>query len=256
MASLTSLPAEHEQLAARLQQSKNNLGPDLAERGSAATSSDRGGRARTDGLRAGDRRARSERWTPSTQQRIAAGQKRCCSTTSTVAASWPPGNSTVQQPTAWTPLDPVELTATNQAKFETAGRSVRLGQRPQRQGDLQVRRPHRPGRTSRASSWKCLPTSDCPTRGRDGLQNGNFVLTEFRVEWAPEAQPDKTAPVALQNAQADFSQDELRREDGHRRQEGRRPNNGWATSPKTGENRTAVFETGRTSADGSGLLTF
>ncbi|MBI1370267.1 MAG: DUF1549 domain-containing protein [Planctomycetes bacterium] len=75
--------------------------------------------------------------------------------------------------------------------------------------------------------------------------NGNFVLTEFEVFAAPGSPADaadKFKKVKLENAQADFSQDgyDIKTAiDGNAKA---MANNGWATHPKTGENRTATFE--------------
>jgi hypothetical protein len=89
-----------------------------------------------------------------------------------------------------------------------------------------------------------------PNQGPGRAQNGNFVSSANSVPWAPEAQPDQQTAVVLQNAQADYSQPTTTS----------RPrstakveptNNGWASSPKTGENRTAVFETREDVGDGS-----
>jgi hypothetical protein len=80
------------------------------------------------------------------------------------------------------------------------------------------------------------------------------VLTEFRVEWAPEGEPDKTSPVVLQNAQADFSQggyDVTTAIDGKKAP----TENGWAVHPQTGQNHTAVFETKDNTGSGPGRFT-
>jgi hypothetical protein len=93
-----------------------------------------------------------------------------------------------------------------------------------------------------------------PNRGPGRAPNGNFVLSELTVQWAPEVQPDQTTAVLLQNAQADYSQQNY---DVSTAIDGvvQPANNGWATSPKTGENRTAVFETRDNSGDAPGRLT-
>jgi hypothetical protein len=94
-----------------------------------------------------------------------------------------------------------------------------------------------------------------PMKGPGRPQNGNFVLTEFRVEWAPEGQPDEKKAVGLQNAQADFSQggySVTTAIDGKKAP----TNNGWASAPQLGVNRTAVFETKVNIGSGPGMLTF
>ena len=79
-------------------------------------------------------------------------------------------------------------------------------------------------------------------------------MSEFRVEWAPDSDPAQKTAVVLQNAQADFSQqgyEVATAIDGQKAD----TNNGWATAPKTGENRTAVFETRDNVGGSPGVLT-
>jgi hypothetical protein len=80
-----------------------------------------------------------------------------------------------------------------------------------------------------------------PSRGPGRPPNGNFVLTEFSLEAWLKDQPEGLRKVALQNAQVDFAQDGFSAAatiDGDKTSSA----NGWATHPKTGENRTATFE--------------
>ena len=88
-----------------------------------------------------------------------------------------------------------------------------------------------------------LPADDrLPGKGPGRAQNGNYVLSDLTVEAAPAAEPTKLAKVILQNAQANFSQKGYAVATAI---DGKSPDggNGWATHPKTGENRYAVFET-------------
>ncbi|MEZ5942806.1 MAG: DUF1553 domain-containing protein [Planctomycetaceae bacterium] len=80
-----------------------------------------------------------------------------------------------------------------------------------------------------------------PGNGPGRSPGGNFVLTEFTVQVWPKGKPDEKQTLKLQNAQADFSQDNYgiaTAIDG--KQDG--ANNGWATSPQVGVNRVATFE--------------
>ena len=68
-----------------------------------------------------------------------------------------------------------------------------------------------------------------------------MVLNEFKVAAAPAADANQAQPVALKNAQADFSQDSYpiaAAIDGNAE-----PASGWALAPKFGEPHVAVFET-------------
>jgi mono/diheme cytochrome c family protein len=53
---------------------------------------------------------------------------------------------------------------------------------------------------------EALTDPNLPAYGPGRADNGNFVLTEFSVEAAPENEPEKTNEVELANATADFSQ--------------------------------------------------
>jgi hypothetical protein len=101
---------------------------------------------------------------------------------------------------------------------------------------------------------EALADDRLPMKGPGRSGSGNFVLTEFRVEWSPEGEPDKKSPVALQNAQADFSQggyDVATAIDGKKAP----ADNGWAVHPQPGQNHTAVFETKENAGSGPGLFT-
>ena len=95
-----------------------------------------------------------------------------------------------------------------------------------------------------------------PAGGSGRASDGNFVLTEFAVKAAPKADPKQVKPVALQNAQADFSQAAFAVAtaiDG-------RPNDGgkgWAVSPVTNATHWATFETKEpVGFEGGTVLTF
>ena len=88
---------------------------------------------------------------------------------------------------------------------------------------------------------EALTDDRLPSKGPGRPPNGNFVLTELEVTIAPKADPSKTQKIRLRNAKADFSQgnyDVATAIDGKIADTG----NGWAISPETGKNHTAVFE--------------
>lgn len=158
------------------------------------------------------------------------------------------------QPTHWTPLKAIELSSTNQAQLA-------------QQDDLSVWVSGESGKTTyrfvartetspvTGVRLELLSDERLPMKGPGRAPNGNFVLSEFRLEWAAESQPDQNTPVTLQNAQADFSQqgyDVQTAIDGQVAPQG----NGWAGAGKLGENRTAVFETQQDIGDQPGLVTF
>src|SRR5438445_1076241 len=77
-----------------------------------------------------------------------------------------------------------------------------------------------------------------PAGGPGRAPNGNFVLNEFKVTAAPQADPGKGKPVALHKAVAHFSQAGSAVAgaiDGN-------PGTGWAVAPAFGATHRAVFE--------------
>ena len=99
----------------------------------------------------------------------------------------------VKQPTAWTPLDPVELSSTNGAKLA-------------KQPDLSVVASGPNGKTTykfvartdlanvTGVRLEALADERLPVKGPGRSGSGNFVLTEFRVESAPKGEPSKNRP--------------------------------------------------------------
>src|SRR5205823_14532217 len=69
--------------------------------------------------------------------------------------------------------------------------------------------------------------------------NGNFVVNELTVAIASKTDPLQSQSVVLENASADFSQDNYPAAgaiDGN-------DQTGWAVSPHFGKNHEAIFET-------------
>ncbi len=161
--------------------------------------------------------------------------------------------------TVWETLDPHELSATFNAKFakEKDGSIFVTGANGRGAYKIVAKTPAT-GITG--IRLEVLSDDRLPGKGPGRAQNGNFVLTEFKVEAAPVAAdgdtPAKPQAVKLQNAQADFSQgsyDVATAIDG----KAAPSNNGWAISPQTGKNHVAVFETSEDlSFEGGTELTF
>jgi hypothetical protein len=82
-----------------------------------------------------------------------------------------------------------------------------------------------------------LPDASLPAKGPGRAPNGNFVLNEFKMAFTLAGEK-KGKPIALRNAQADFSQ------------QGwavagaidNNPDTGWAVMPEFGKAHTAYFE--------------
>ncbi|MEX2217108.1 MAG: DUF1549 domain-containing protein, partial [Phycisphaeraceae bacterium] len=88
---------------------------------------------------------------------------------------------------------------------------------------------------------EALTDDRLPGKGPGRSAKGNFVVSEFELQVAPKARPNPFAKAAFASALADFSQANY---DVKSAIDGKAPDqaNGWATSPKVGENRTALFE--------------
>ena len=88
-------------------------------------------------------------------------------------------------------------------------------------------------------SPEMLADERLPNKGPGRAPNGNFVLHELTVQAAPADKPAEFTPVALRNAQADFSQDNFPAAaaiDGN-------VGTGWAVSPQTGKSHVLIAET-------------
>ena len=157
-----------------------------------------------------------------------------------------------QGATAWTPLAPSEMKSAIGATFvaEPDGSILVQGN-----NDKDVYTITAPTDLTGITGIRLEALTDArlPAEGPGRPENGNFVLNEFRVTAAPKADPAKAAPVALQNASADFSQEGFAVAgaiDGN-------PGTGWAIHPQTGKPHTAVFETaGDVNFAGGTLLSF
>ncbi len=85
---------------------------------------------------------------------------------------------------------------------------------------------------------EALSDGSLPAQGPGRAPNGNFVLNEFKVTAKAEGATGGPQPVTLQNAQADFSQEQWAVAgaiDGNEA-------TGWAIAPQFGKTHTAVFE--------------
>jgi hypothetical protein len=251
--SLQQLPMEHQTLAKRLEDYEGELAPQIAER-EAQRQAIRIAAA-TDQLRSYEaeiapREAELEK---QQQQRIAQADAALKAYEQELPQRQANGNSRSSSQPSGRCWIPIELKASNNAKLD-------------RQDDLSVfvSGPNGKGQYTFAArtdlegitgiKLEALTDDRLPNKGPGRAQNGNFVLSEFKVQWAPEGEPDKKTAVALQNAQADYSQDNYNVSTAIDGQVAP-TNNGWATSPRVGENRTAVFETKENTGAGPGRLT-
>ncbi|MCA9247477.1 MAG: DUF1553 domain-containing protein, partial [Planctomycetales bacterium] len=167
-------------------------------------------------------------------------------------AAWEKQRAEGEPQSLWTILDPEKFKSTNNAQLTKEADLSLVASGPNGKTKYEVE-----ARTDLTAitgvRLELLADERFPSKGPGRAQNGNFVLSELTVEAAPASEPAKFASVALQNAQANFSQDSY---DVKTAIDGKSPGagNGWATSPKFGENRYAVFETKDDIANANGTL--
>ena len=168
----------------------------------------------------------------------------------TVPAKQAAWEASIGKPVTWTVLDPSDMKSQVGATFtKNDDKSVTVGGANGKDvytivapADLAIT----------GLKLEAIHDAALPAGGPGRAQNGNFVISELKVTAAPKADPSKAEAVALQNAKADFSQDNWAVAgaiDGNEA-------TGWAVSPQFGKTHTAVFEAGaEVKHEGGTLLT-
>jgi hypothetical protein len=150
-------------------------------------------------------------------------------------AAW---EASVGKPLVWTPLDASELkSAAGATLAKREDQSIVVTGEAAKDVYTFVAPTDLKGIT--AIRLEAINDAALPAGGPGRAQNGNFVLSELKLTAAPKADPSKAEPVALQNASADFSQENWHVSaaiDGSE-------DTGWAVSPQFGKAHTAIFET-------------
>ncbi|HUG18431.1 MAG TPA: DUF1549 domain-containing protein [Planctomycetaceae bacterium] len=103
---------------------------------------------------------------------------------------------------------------------------------------------------------EALSDPELPGNGPGRNTGGNFVLTEFTLNSSIADKPDELTKIDLQNALADFNQDNYNITTSI---DGKQPaqNNGWAVAGQTGSSHWATFETKTdVTLEGETILTF
>jgi hypothetical protein len=164
-------------------------------------------------------------------------------------AAW---EASVGKPLVWTPLDPSELKSAAGATLAKQDDKSVVAVGPTAKDVYTFVAPSDlKGIT--AIRLEAIADAALPAGGPGRAQNGNFVLSELKLSAAPKADPAKAEPVGLQNASADFSQDNWHVAGAIDGSE----DTGWAVSPQFGKTHIAMFETkADVGHDGGSLLTF
>jgi WD40 repeat protein/mono/diheme cytochrome c family protein len=250
---LRALPERHQQLAARLQAVEEEFAPALAEQEQRRQDAMANAQGQLEAYEK-EIAAREAELDRQHAQRLADAQAALKDHEARVPERLAAWEQQVRQPTAWTPLDPIELSSTNNAQLDKQPDLSVVASGPNGKTTYQfVARTDLAGVTG--VRLETLADERFPMKGPGRSGSGNFVLTEFRVEWAAEGEPNNRSAVELQNAQADFSQgsyDVTTAIDGQKAP----TNNGWAVHPQVGQNHTAVFETKDNVGSGPAQFTF
>ncbi|MCS1417411.1 MAG: hypothetical protein M2R46_05165 [Verrucomicrobia subdivision 3 bacterium] len=170
----------------------------------------------------------------------------------TALAAW---EASENRATTWMAVDPLRLKASNGASLilqrdlsvfasgENGKGSYELAMRTSLKGISGIK-------------LEALADDRLPKKGPGRANDGNFVVSELELYWAPVSDPEKQTKVNLEKAQADFSQDDY----GVASAINNRVlsnNDGWAVSPKLGESHEAIFGIKEPVGDGKPIvLTF
>jgi len=143
--------------------------------------------------------------------------------------------------TGWTSIAFNDMKATNGAKLENEDGNIVFVTGPNDKKGAYVVSGAVDSKKITALKLELLTDDRLPSRGPGRAKNGNFVLTELTLQAWPKGKPDQKKQIKLKNAKSDFAQDNYTIETAI---DGKKPNsgNGWATSPRVGEDRFATFE--------------
>ncbi len=240
IAMLKSLPGEHEQLIAATEQYEKSIAGKTAAREKARQQRIA---ASTKELAEHEKKiaASEAQLDKKHEQALAHAMAELKKHEAKVPAKLKAWESEASKSTIWTPLDPAELSSTSATTLK-------------RQEDLSVLASNSNG----LGAYKFVANTDVkgitairleamtdkrqPKMGPGRATDGNFVLTEFELFAGPKSETGKGTKVAMENAQADFSQAGYNVKtaiDGVMAP----ASNGWAVAPKMGAPHVASFET-------------
>ncbi|MEO8426557.1 MAG: DUF1549 and DUF1553 domain-containing protein [Verrucomicrobiota bacterium] len=172
--------------------------------------------------------------------------------TQSAVAVWEKSLST--RPSIWTVLDPESFTSSGGATLTKQSDSSLLasGARPEVDTYTIVARTDLKGIT--AARLEVLPHDSLPHNGPGRQDNGNLHLSEFHLSIVAQTDPTATnRPVALQNASADFNQQDW----GIEKAIDGKTNTAWGIYPEVGKSHLAAFETKEDAGvEGGAKLTF
>ncbi len=183
------LQVDHAKLVADLDAYSEQVAPQIAERELA-----RQGRIASLQAQLEEHREivklRQPRLQQEQQERIAKAQSALADHDKTVAAKLPEWETTQQGATAWQTLDPVEMDATNGARFAKQADGSVFVDGEKAKGSYRIVAPIPRERLS-GIRLEALADDRLVNRGPGRSGSGNFVVTEFSARWLPAAGPMK-----------------------------------------------------------------
>jgi WD40 repeat protein len=139
--------------------------------------------------------------------------------------------------TEWKPLDPKTLKGPNETQLSrqddlsiiVEGKSIKGQYEIEAETDL---------KDLTGIRLEVFSDDRYPANGPGRSDNGNFVLSEFKLEAGPKDKPAEKKPVGLKDAKATFSQDNYE----VAKAIDNKGDTGWAVSPQVGKSHMATFE--------------
>jgi hypothetical protein len=150
-------------------------------------------------------------------------------------AAW---EASLGKPVVWQPLDSTELKSTAGATLTKQDDKSILATGPLAKDVYTIVAPVEL-KSITGLKLEALADSSLPAHGPGRAPNGNFVVNELTLSIANKSDPSQSEAVVLENASADFSQDNYAAAgaiDGN-------DQTGWAVSPHFGKSHEAIFET-------------
>ncbi len=152
-------------------------------------------------------------------------------------ASWEAAGS---YGSAWHPLDPSEMKASNQAELVLQRDLSIFATGPGGKGSYEITCRSELGALT-GLRLEALADDRLPEKGPGRAGNGNFVVSEIEMFWAPADSPGERKQARLEKARASHSQGSYPVASAINGQV-RPSNDGWAISPQMGKSHQAVFE--------------
>jgi hypothetical protein len=232
---LRRLPGEHKQLLARLQETETQSAAVAAAQEKQRT--DAITRAKLD-VDAYEKEINLQAQESKRQQQIAAAEAALRDAEKTLPQRLTAWEQQAKEKITWTPLVAKGLSSTNNCKLVQEPDHAVIASGANGKASY-VFEAESALRNVTGIRLEAMADERLPAKGPGRAPNGNFVLSEFIVEWRPLADPTKKIRVPLQNAQADFSQADYNVQAAISAPSDK----GWAVVPQTGQSHQATFET-------------